>query len=187
MVYSIGSYTKQIPLVALCLFMLEMKAQNSTAVLGRWLHSLLGCYAHNPCPGNLKLLPNTWWWDFTELQCNAQLKGLSWASWSNVPKSFVIAPGISATVAVAVGQSRSGAAQPDPQSVKFHPKVALFAGQNTPKTSCAVPLLGLQRCWYGLRGLNRAIQFVSICRHLNRNRVRKSITPAAMVCISLQV
>lgn len=47
------------------------------------------------------------------LQCNAQLKGLSWASWSNVPK-YVMALGISAAVAVAVGQSRSGAAQPDP-------------------------------------------------------------------------
>lgn len=71
MVYFIGSYTEQISLVALCLFMLEMKAQNSTAVLGRQLHSLLGCYTLNPCQDNLKLLPSSWWWDFTVLQCTA--------------------------------------------------------------------------------------------------------------------
>lgn len=186
MVYFIGSYTIQIPLVALCLFMLEMKAQNSTAVLGRWLHSLLGCYAHNPCPHNLKLLPRTWWWNFTVLLCNVQLKGLSWASWSNVPKSFVMAPGISATLAVAVGQSRSGAAQPDLQSVKFHPKVASFAGQNTPKNSCAVPLPGLQRFSYGLRGLNRTLQLLVLWAFRKKQGVRKFMTPTATGCISLQ-
>lgn len=71
MVYFIGSYTIQISLVALCLFMLEMKAQNSTAVLGRQLHSLLGCYTLSPCQDNLKLLPSSWWWDFAVLQCTA--------------------------------------------------------------------------------------------------------------------
>lgn len=71
MVYCIGSYTIQISLVALCLLMLEMKAQNSTAVLGRQLHSLLGCYTLSPCEDNLKLLPSIWWWDFIVLWCNA--------------------------------------------------------------------------------------------------------------------
>lgn len=96
-------------------------------------------------------------------------------------------PGISATVTEAVGQSRSGAAQPDPQSVKSHPKVASFAGQNTPKNSCAVPLPGLQRCWYGLRGLNRALQLLVLQAFKKKQGVRKFITPAATGCISLQV
>lgn len=59
-------------------------------------------------------------------------------------------------------------------SVKSHPRATSSAGQNTPKSSCAVPLPGLQRCWY--------------CRHFKRNReLSKLITSAATGCISLQV
>lgn len=50
-----------------------------------------------------------------------------------------MALGISAAVAVAVGQSRNGAAQPEllfqqlKQSVKSHRRVTSFSGQNNPK------------------------------------------------------
>lgn len=61
---------------------------------------------------------------------------LVWASWSNVPKSFVMAARISATVAAAVGlhsQTRCSQQQQLKQSVKSHPKMHSFAGQNTQK------------------------------------------------------
>lgn len=120
--------------------MLEMKAQNPTAVLGRQLYSLLGCYTLSPCQDNLKLLPSTWWWGLTVLQCNA------------------IERAVLGLLVTDVSWHWQWQQQQLKQSVKSHPRATSFAGQNTPKNSCAVPLPGLQRCWYGWRGVNRALQ-----------------------------
>lgn len=109
--------------------MLEMKAQTPTAVLGRQLHSLLGCYTLSPCQDNLKLLPSTWWWGLTVLQCNA------------------IEGAVLGLLVTDVSWHWQWQQQQLKQSVKSHPRATSFAGQNTPKNACAVPLPGLQRCW----------------------------------------